>query len=193
LREFFKMQIRSLAVFCGSKNGTNRIHTEHAAQLGHLLARLKIKLIYGGGGNGIMKTLADNVMENGGTVIGVIPKILLDWEHQHKNISRLIITDDIHSRKKTMYSMCDAALALAGGFGTLDELFEMLTWNQLSIHNKKVFLLNSGGFYDNLIQHIKSLETNGFLYDPPEKRIKFLNDPSELENYFNNEDQKPKL
>jgi len=188
----FKM-IQSLAVFCGSKNGMERIYSEHAAELGRSLAKHQIKLVYGGGGNGIMKILADNVMKNGGTVIGIIPKILMDWEHQHKGISQLIITDDIHSRKKAMYDMCDAALALAGGFGTLDELFEMLTWNQLSIHNKKVFLMNSGGFYDHLIAHISLLQRNGFLYESPEKRITFLKDPSEFEYILNNEDQNPKL
>jgi uncharacterized protein (TIGR00730 family) len=185
--------IRSLAVFCGSKSGTNKIYTEHAALLGQLLAKHAITLIYGGGGKGIMKTLADQTMENGGTVIGVIPKILIEWEHQHKNISQLIITDDMHSRKKTMYKMCDAALVLPGGLGTLDEMFEMLTWNQLSIHDKKIFIMNSGRFFDHLIRHIASLEKNGFLYEPAEKRIKFLNDPSEFEAYVESEDQSPKL
>lgn len=183
--------IQSLAVFCGSKNGNNKIFSEHAAQLGELLPKYNITLIYGGGGNGIMKTLADHVMKKGGTVIGVIPKILMEWEHQHKSISKLIVTEDIHSRKKIMYSMCDAALALPGGFGTLDELFEMLTWNQLSIHDKKIFIMNSGGFFDHLAQHIASLEKNGFLYEPAEKRINYINAPSEFEVYLNN--QNPKL
>ncbi len=187
------MPIQSLAVFCGSKNGSDPIYSAHAAELGKLLAKYNIKLIYGGGGKGIMKIIADHAMENGGTVIGVIPKILIEWEHQHKNISQLIITDDMHSRKKTMYSMCDAALVLPGGLGTLDEMFEMLTWNQLSIHDKKIFIMNSGGFFDHLIRHIASLEENGFLYEPAEKRIKFLNDPSEFEAYVESEDQSPKL
>jgi uncharacterized protein (TIGR00730 family) len=189
----FKMSIRSLAVFCGSKNGADKIYTTHAAQLGQLLAKHNITLIYGGGGKGIMKTVADHVMENGGTVIGVIPKILIEWEHQHKNISQLIITDDMHSRKKIMYSMCDAALVLPGGLGTLDEMFEMLTWNQLSIHDKIIFIMNSGSFFSHLIQHISFLEKNGFLYEPAEKRIKYLNDPSEFDAYLKTQDQNPTL
>lgn len=180
--------IKSLAVFCGSKNGHDTIYTEHAARLGQILAKNNITLIYGGGGKGIMKAIADQVMENGGTVIGVIPKILIDWEHQHKNISKLIVTADMHSRKKTMYEMCDAALVLPGGLGTLDELFEMTTWNQLSIHDKKIFIMNSAGFFDYLIQHIVHLEKSGFLYEPAEKRIKYFDDPSEFEMYLGNED-----
>ena len=193
IRVIYLKMIQSLAVFCGSKNGNAAIYTEHAAQLGQLLAKHNITLIYGGGGKGIMKTIADHVMENGGTVIGVIPKILIDWEHQHKNISKLIITDDMHSRKKTLYKLCDAALVLPGGLGTLDELFEMLTWNQLSIHDKKIFIMNPGGFFDHLIRHIASLEENGFLYEPAGKRIKYFNDPSEFEIYLTEQDQNPKL
>ncbi len=176
--------IISLAVFCGSKSGNDPVYTQHAADLGKLLAKHHITLIYGGGGKGIMKTLADHVMEGGGKVIGIIPKVLIEWEHQHKNISELIITEDMHARKKTIYSMCDAALVLPGGLGTLDELFEMLTWNQLSIHDKKIFILNSGGFFDHLIQHILRLEKNGFLYEPAEKRLKFLDSPAELVQYL---------
>lgn len=169
------------------------MYSKHAAQLGQLLAKYNVRLIYGGGGKGIMKTIADHVMENGGTVIGVIPKILIDWEHQHKNITKLIVSEDMHSRKKTMYQMCDAALVLPGGLGTLDELFEMLTWNQLNIHNKKIFIMNSAGFFDHLIQHITQLEKNGFLYEPAEKRIKYLNDPLEFEVYLNSNGQNQKL
>ena len=131
------MPIHSLAVFCGSKNGDNPIYATHTAALGKLLALQKITLIYGGGGKGVMKLLADSVMDEGGTVVGVIPKNLLEREHEHRNISEMIVVDDMHSRKKILYSMCEAAMALPGGFGTLDELFEMLTWNQLSIHSKK--------------------------------------------------------
>ena len=174
------MPIHSLAVFCGSKNGDNPIYSTHTAALGKLLAMQKITLIYGGGGKGVMKLLADNVMEEGGTVVGVIPKTLLEREHEHKNISEMIVVDDMHTRKKIMYSMCDAAMALPGGFGTLDEFFEMLTWNQLSIHNKKIFLLNSGGFYDHLILHISKLQNEGFLYETAKERIIVLDDPQQL-------------
>ena len=95
---------------------------------------------------GLMGAVADAVLANGGTVMGVIPKVLTEWEHQHLGLTELAVVPDMHSRKKMMYDMSDAAIMLPGGFGTLDELFEMLTWNQLKIHDKKIYILNSGGF-----------------------------------------------
>lgn len=148
------MPIQSLAVFCGSKPGINPLFAEHAAQLGKLLAEHNVKLIYGGGSAGLMGIIADSAMEKGGNVKGVIPKILLEWEVQHRGITELVISNDMHERKKIIYSLCDAALILPGGFGTLDELFEIVTWNQLTIHDKEIFILNSGGFYDLSLIHI---------------------------------------
>ena len=179
------MPIQSLAVFCGSKNGNNSLYTEHAAQLGKLMAENNIRLIYGGGSVGIMGTIADSVMEYGGSVTGIIPKVLLEWEVQHLNITELIVSDDMHIRKKTLYSLCDAALILPGGFGTLDELFEIVTWNQLSIHDIPVFILNTDGFYDNLISHIQKLREEGFLYEKEGQSIIVVNNPAELVAYFN--------
>ena len=174
------MKINSLAVFCGSKNGNNPLYAQHAAELGRILAENNITLIYGGGSKGIMGALADAMMERNGKVIGVIPKVLVAWEHEHQGISELIVVDDMHIRKKKMYELCDAALILPGGFGTLDEFFEMVTWNQLAIHDKLLFIMNSNGFYNYLIQHLQLLEINGFLYEPVEKRMRFLSEPSEL-------------
>jgi uncharacterized protein (TIGR00730 family) len=178
------MAIQSLAVFCGSKKGTNPLFTEHAAQLGKLMAENNIRLIYGGGSAGIMGSIADSVMKYGGKVTGIIPKILLEWEVQHLGISELIISDDMHERKRKLYSLCDAAIILPGGFGTLDELFEIITWNQLTIHDKQIFILNSGGFYNHLIEHIRIMKEEQFLYEEAEKRIIIIDDPHELLNYF---------
>ena len=178
------MPIQSLAVFCGSKSGKNKLFSEHAEQLGKLLAENQVTLIYGGGNVGIMASIADTVMTHGGKVTGIIPKLLLDWERQHEKITELIVVDDMHARKKTIYERCDAALILPGGFGTLDELFEMLTWNQLSIHDKQIFILNSGGFYTHLIRHIGQMEEEHFLYDSAKKRITVLDDPAELTGYL---------
>jgi len=178
------MKIKSLAVFCGSKNGNHPLYSEHAATLGKMLAQNNIKLVYGGGSVGLMGVIADAMMENGGLVTGVIPKVLLSWEHQHKGITELLIAEDMHVRKKKMYELCDAALILPGGFGTLDELFEMLTWNQLSIHEKPIFILNTAGFYDHLITHIHQLQKKGFLYEPADKRMNFLNKPEELLSFI---------
>ena len=178
------MTIQSLAVFCGSKNGTNPLYTAHAAQLGKIMAENNIRLIYGGGSAGIMGSIADSVMEYGGNVTGIIPKILLEWEVQHQYITELIISDDMHIRKKTLYSLSDAAIILPGGFGTLDELSEIATWNQLSIHEKPVFILNSGGFYNHLIMHIEKMKTEEFLYEKAEKSITIIDEPAQLINYL---------
>jgi uncharacterized protein (TIGR00730 family) len=184
LPQFTPMAIQSLAVFCGSKTGINPLYAEHAAQLGRLMGEKQVKLIYGGGSAGIMGVIADAVMKHGGNVTGIIPKLLLEWEVQHQGITELIICDDMHVRKRTIYSLCDAALILPGGFGTLDELFEILTWNQLTIHNKPIFILNSGGFYDLLLQHIRLMKEEQFLYEAAEKSITIVNHPAELLGYF---------
>lgn len=178
------MTIRSLAVFCGSKKGTNPRYTEHATILGSLMAKYNVKLIYGGGSAGIMGTIADAVMAHGGHVVGIIPKILLEWEVQHQGITELIVSDDMHVRKKALYNLCDAALVLPGGYGTLDELFEIVTWNQLSIHDKKIFILNTDGFYDHLIQHMNKMRAEGFLYEKAEQAITIVSTPAELEEWL---------
>ncbi|MEO7766887.1 MAG: TIGR00730 family Rossman fold protein, partial [Ferruginibacter sp.] len=121
------MEFKSIAVFCGSKTGNNQLYTQHATTLGHLLAEKNILLIYGGGNMGIMGAVANAVMEKKGQVIGIIPEVILGWEQQHEGISELIVVENMHTRKRMMYEKCDAAIILPGGFGTLDELFEMLT------------------------------------------------------------------
>ena len=176
------MNIESVAVFCASKDGTNPIYCKHAAEIGKLIATLNLKLIYGGGNIGLMGALANGALQNDGQIIGVIPKVLVDWEHQHEGLAELVVVPDMHTRKKMMYDLCDAAIVLPGGFGTLDELFEMLTWNQLKIHNKKIYLLNSAGFYKHLILHLQQLEKEGLLYDRLEERIIICQTPVEIFN-----------
>jgi uncharacterized protein (TIGR00730 family) len=141
-------------------------------------------LIYGGGKNGLMGVVADTVMDAGGIVRGVIPQILKGWEAQHDNISELFVVDDMHVRKRKLYELCDAAIILPGGFGTLDELFEILTWNQLFIHDKKIFILNSGGFYNHLMEHIKLCSREGFLYGNIDEVVTVLGAPGELEAFL---------
>jgi uncharacterized protein (TIGR00730 family) len=176
------MKIASVAVFCGSKNGQNPLFVQHAVELGRHLAMLEIKLVYGGGRKGLMGAIADSVLKEGGTVMGVIPKILTEWEHQHEGLTELAIVPDMHSRKKMMYDLSSAAIILPGGYGTLDEMFEMLTWNQLGIHDKKIYVLNSGGFYTHLYNHLKMLDKEGFLYDPLTDRVIFCQTPVEIFN-----------
>ncbi len=172
--------IQSLAVFCGSKSGNNPRFEAQATALGKLLAERQIRLIYGGGNKGLMGAVANAVLENGGMVTGIIPKILTEWEHQHEGITELIVVEDMHVRKRMLYEKCDAAIILPGGFGTLDELFEMLTWNQLNIHNKRIFVLNTAGFYDELLGHMRVMQNEGFLYDRIGDRITVIADVEEL-------------
>lgn len=177
------MPFTSIAVFCGSKTGNDPLFIAHARELGEYLGKNGICLIYGGGNKGLMGAIADAVMENGGKVTGIIPEILIGWEQQHTGISDLQIVADMHARKKIMYDLCDAAIILPGGNGTLDEMFEMLTWNTLKIHSKKIFLLNSSGFYDHLINHFTQMQQYGFLYEDWTERLIIVNTPSEI-TYF---------
>jgi len=171
-----------VAVFCGSKHGNNPIFSADAAKLGELLGKGGFDIVYGGSHKGIMGDIANNALANGSAVTGILPRVLLEWEHQHNGLTELIITEDMHERKRTMYDLAKAGIVLPGGFGTLDEMFEMLTWNQLNIHDKKIHLLNSGGFYNHLIAHLEYLQDTGFLYDPIWKRITKHDNPDSLVN-----------
>ena len=176
------MDFKSIAVFCGSKTGNTLMYTQHATELGHLLAEKNILLIYGGGSKGIMGAVANGVLEKKGQVIGIIPEALMGWEQHHEGISELIVVENMHIRKRMMYEKCDAAIILPGGFGTLDELFEMLTWNQLSIHNKHIYILNTAGFYDSLFDHMKKMIAENFLYSSMEDAFTIVSNPSEIFN-----------
>lgn len=174
------MPLHAVTVFCASKNGNDPLYAAHAAALGALLATERIKVIYGGGNKGLMGQVANAVLNNKGEVIGVIPELLLEWEQYHTGLTELITVPDMHSRKKLLYEMGDAGIVLPGGFGTLDELFEMLTWNQLKIHDKRLYLLNSGGFYTHLGAHLEKMEQEGLLYYPLSHRISICDSPGSL-------------
>lgn len=176
--------IKALAVFCGSQQGAHQLFAAHAAILGKVMAEKNIKLIYGGGNVGLMGVIANTVLQNGGEVIGVIPQILDKRERSHRGITELIVVEDMHIRKKRMYELCNAAVVLPGGYGTLDELFEMITWNNLSIHDKQIYILNTAGYYDHLLLHIAVMMKGGFLYENPMERITVVNDPEELVQYL---------
>ena len=133
----------SVAVFCGSKLGNNKLFAQHAEEVGLMLAQKNIQLVYGGGNRGLMGIVANTVLKNQGKVVGVIPSLLNDKEQQHDALTTLHIVETMHERKKMMFELCEAAIILPGGFGTMDELFEIITWNQLSIHDKAIVLLNS--------------------------------------------------
>lgn len=178
------MSIKAIDIFCGSKTGNNPLFEEHTKQLGYLLAERNITIIYGGGNKGLMATVANAALEKNGKVVGVIPKVLSEWEHQHNGLTELHIVDTMHSRKEMLYEKCDAAIILPGGYGTLDEVFEILTWNQLRIHDKKIFFLNTDGFYDHLLAHIQMMKKEGFLYIDPYESMTILREPADLLPYL---------
>ncbi len=157
--------MKKIAIYCGSSTGPNEIYRTQAARLGRYLAENKIHIIFGGGKVGMMGILADAALEAGGEVTGVIPRFLHVKEVAHSGLSELITVETMHERKALIEKMCDAAIALPGGFGTMDELFEMLTWGQLGLHDKPVGILNTNGFYREVLLAVDRMVNEGFLKD----------------------------
>lgn len=155
--------IRSLCVYCGASSGHSPVYADAAAQLAAAMVARNIDLVYGGGNIGLMGRIADEVMQRGGKVVGVIPKALLDREVGHHGLTRLHVVDDMHQRKAMMADLSDGFIAMPGGWGTLEELFEMLTWLQLGFHSKPIGLLNANGFYDKLLDFMSHQVSEGFL------------------------------
>lgn len=152
-----KNTIKNLAVFCGSSPGNSAEITAEAYRVGKFLAKNQIKLIFGGSKLGIMGEVAKGVLENQGEVIGVIPEFLKHKEIVHPNLTELITTKTMQERKLKMHELSDGFIALPGGFGTLEEFFEILTWGQLGLHKKPIGLLNIDGFYDDLLNMFKTM------------------------------------
>jgi uncharacterized protein (TIGR00730 family) len=163
--------MRTVCVFAGSKAGNDPRHLETAEALGRALARRGIGLVYGGSRSGLMGAMADAALADGGRVVGVMPRGLVDRENAHRGLSELIITADMHARKARMSALADAFLALPGGYGTLEERFEMVTWGQLGLHAKPVGLLDSGGFWDGLRAFLQQVRAAGFI---PESGLSVL-------------------
>lgn len=155
--------MKRLTVFCGSSDGNDPIYKEYATGLGQALAKQNIGLVYGGAKVGLMGAVADGCLKEGGAVIGVLPKFLSAKEIAHQGLTELILVESMHARKTKMNELCDGVIALPGGFGTMEELFEMLTWAQLGLHGKPIGLLNVNGFYDHLILMIQGMVDHGFL------------------------------
>lgn len=155
--------MKRLCIFCGAANGNSDQYLRQARQVGEILAQKKFGLVYGGGKVGIMGAVANAVLKNGGEVIGVIPHSLVSAEVAHHEVTKLHIVPDMHSRKKMMYDLSDAFLILPGGMGTLDEMFEILTWSQLGLHAKPIYILNEFGFYDSLLNYIQHSHSEGFI------------------------------
>ncbi|MCC9016322.1 TIGR00730 family Rossman fold protein [Flavobacterium lipolyticum] len=155
--------MKRITVFCGSSFGTDKIYKEQAALLGKTLAQQNIELVYGGANVGLMGAVADGVLNEGGKAIGVLPNFLRSKEIAHLGLTELIVVESMHERKTKMNDLCDGVIALPGGFGTLEELFEMLTWGQLGLHKKPIGILNINGFYDSLIELTKVMVEKGLL------------------------------
>ena len=155
--------MKSLAVYCGSSSGARPAYARAARELGATMAARGIELVYGGGNVGLMGIVADAVLAGGGQVQGVIPRLLLERELAHAGCTRLHVVETMHERKMMMANLADAFIALPGGLGTLDELFEILAWAQLGIHGKPVGLLNTERFYDSLMTFLDHVERESFL------------------------------
>ncbi|TXG37353.1 LOG family protein [Seonamhaeicola maritimus] len=149
--------MNSITIFCGSSYGSSDNFRVQAVELGKQLAKQNIKLVYGGAKVGLMGSVADGALNENGVVIGVLPEFLMKKEVAHEELTELILVDTMLERKTKMNDLCDGVIALPGGFGTLDELFEMLTWGQLGLHKKPIGILNVDGFYDHLINLLDNM------------------------------------
>ncbi|MDQ8143143.1 TIGR00730 family Rossman fold protein [Chryseobacterium sp. CFS15] len=155
--------MKSITVFCGSSFGSDEIYKEQAILLGQTLANQNIQLVYGGANVGLMGAVADGVLQEGGKAIGVLPHFLQSKEIAHQDLTELILVETMHERKTKMNDLCDGVIVLPGGYGTLEEFFEMITWAQLGLHKKPIAILNINGFYDDLIKLVQNMVDKGFL------------------------------
>jgi uncharacterized protein (TIGR00730 family) len=169
-----------IAVYCGSSNHADPRYYKVAHGLGGFLADQDIGVVFGGGSIGMMGALADGALAKGGEVIGVIPHALQDLELGHQGVTEMFVVDNMHIRKAKMAELADGFIALPGGFGTLEELFEVLTWGQLRFHDKPVALLNVRGFYDDLLRFLDRASVAGFLRHIHRKMLVVETDPSAL-------------
>lgn len=170
----------NVCVFCGSNSGTDEVYANAARETGQLLAAGGHTLVYGGGNIGLMGILADAALEAGGKVIGVIPDFLMNREVGHRGLTELVIVPSMHERKKRMADLSDAFMALPGGWGTLDEFAEILTWRQLGLIDQPVGLLNTASFFSPLVEQMKTMSAKGFLHAANLKFLIIENSPSKL-------------
>ena len=173
-------RVQRICVFTGSQAGSRPAYAEQARRLGRLLGQRGIGLVYGGGSVGLMGVIADAALEAGAEVIGVIPEVLMIREVTHTGLTELRIVDTMHERKALMAELSDAFIAMPGGFGTLDELLEAITWAQLGLHRKPVGLLNVEGYYDPLLALIEHAIAEGFILPEYAQLLTVDSDPEEL-------------
>lgn len=171
---------KNICVFLGSRNGQKNEFQQAAKDLGKILVKNNFRLVYGGGRVGLMGVLADSVLEAGGEAIGVIPKSLFSSEVGHTGLTQLYEVGSMHERKAMMENISDAFIALPGGFGTLDELCEIITWSQIGLHSKPIAIFNAEGFFDGFMNFIQEAQTGGFIPDEHVSRIIFSKDLTEI-------------
>ena len=174
------MSFSSLCIFCGSNPGKKATYAEGARALGTLMAERNIKLVYGGGKIGLMGIIADTLLEKDGEVIGVIPDFLMKKEVGHKDIQEMHVVKTMHERKYLMSEIADGFIAMPGGFGTLDELAEILTWAQLGLHQKPIGVLNIDGYFDGLLSFVDTMVKEGYLVEKNSQMILVDDDPEKL-------------
>lgn len=172
--------MKSVCVYCGASFNGDPELTNAVEQLATELTAKDIDLVYGGGSVGVMGLIADAVMNRGGRVTGVIPQFLLDLEVAHREVTQLIVTENMHQRKKNMADISEGFIILPGGFGTLEEFFEVLTWLQLGLHNKPIGVLNVGGYYDSLFTQLDVMVERGFLKQQNRALVLDESDPAIL-------------
>ncbi len=172
--------MKSITVFCGSNSGFRNAYAEAAKELGQILARENTRLIYGGGNVGLMRIIADEVMNAGGEVVGIIPESLDKKEVGHHRITELRIVNSMHERKALMAELADGFIAMPGGIGTFEEFFEILTWAQLGFHEKPCAVLNIAGYYDGLLALCENAVKEGFLRSAHREIILEDSSPSAL-------------
>ena len=178
--------MKSIAVFCGSSNGASEVYRDSAIQLGKELVKRGITLVYGGASVGIMGTIADTVLAEGGNVVGVMPAFLHEREIAHKQLTELFIVDTMHERKNKMIELSDGFIALPGGPGTMEEFFEVLTWSQIGLHQKPCGILNINHYYDLLLSFFDHMTEEQFLKDAYRSKVLAEADPVALLDGFNN-------
>lgn len=171
---------RRVCVYCGSSTRVQERYLEVAARMGRVLAQAGCEIVYGGGSTGLMGALADAALEAGSRVVGVIPQFFYNPQLAHTTLNHLEVVPDMHTRKARMAQLADAFIALPGGFGTWEELFEALTWAQIGLHRKPVGVLNAFGFYDPLLTFIRKARQEGFLYPEHEALLVVADTPEVL-------------
>lgn len=179
--------IKKVCVYCASSTKINSLYAETARKLGKILAENDLELIFGGGSIGLMAVLADSVLENGGRAVGVIPRFMVEMGWQHDGLTELVLTETMHERKLKMAELADAVVALPGGFGTMEELLEIITWKQLGIHTLPIVIVNTNGYYNHLLAQFSQAADELFVRSEHLEMWSVVNDADEVPEALNDE------